>query len=691
MLNRLLMRLTGAITLALIWLTLIQPGRPAGAQFDPTLTPTPRPTATPFLTQDYCPALPAAALSRAYFQTRQRYNPGCPVENPVVVPAAFQRFERGAMLWFNGRVYVIPTAALSGTTTTAWSAFADTWDESQPPDDPALTAPPGLQQPIRGFGKVWREELGGPAAAIGWAVEAEVGYQATLQPFERGLMVTLPGGEAIIDCSACQPVTPAPPPAEPPVWQSLDKWGQGFIKLAAGNEGEIWAITPARLFRFEGAQVVNFLVASNFLTETWPSSWQFEIRKMAVAPDGSPWLATTYGVYRAEGDLWPHWLADKSIKDITFDAQGRPWVVGQERHNSATGSGRPPGFIKFFDGQQWQDAPPITLKDNDQFDPVALAATPDGHMWVAMWESGLYEYDGQTWLWRGLGSSPENTVVANRSGQLWNGGISNLTWRKWQGSDWSEPPPSDAPNYHPVRLLAVDNLGHAWGARVTSCYFCKVIDLNRTGAVYYGDDGFCLFTAADGLGGPPLDPPPLPFDTGLLRPDAVFDIAVNTDDSVWFITQGQMTVFRPAGPVCGYDTYPLNDQAQQTIETFIANQSTEMGASEYQKARKIVTGDLDGDGDADAAVQYTLEGMGGGNTYQFFLVVFLNNNGAFSYAVHQIIGGKGDRTLDLTQIKEGKIYFDILTPSPDKSDWQATGSTQFTLQSVQGQSHLIER
>ncbi len=35
--------------------------------------------------------------------------------------------------------------------------FEDTWTPDEPESDPAVVPPEGLYQPIRGFGKVWRE------------------------------------------------------------------------------------------------------------------------------------------------------------------------------------------------------------------------------------------------------------------------------------------------------------------------------------------------------------------------------------------------------------------------------------------------------------------------------------------------------------------------------------------------------
>jgi hypothetical protein len=61
------------------------------------------------------------------------------------------------------------------------------WDGSYP-DGIGLTPPPGLFEPVRGFGYVWRNFLGGPPSQIGWAADEEKGFCAKIQPFEQGFM-----------------------------------------------------------------------------------------------------------------------------------------------------------------------------------------------------------------------------------------------------------------------------------------------------------------------------------------------------------------------------------------------------------------------------------------------------------------------------------------------------------------------
>ncbi|MFN8454167.1 MAG: hypothetical protein U0401_05745 [Anaerolineae bacterium] len=123
-------------------------------------------------------------------------------------------------------------------------------------------------------------------------------------------------------------------------------------------------------------------------------------------------------------------------------------------------------------------------------------------------------------------------------------------WLHWSGAEWQGlnvtiPAPF-------ARPLAVDSAGGAWGRATAGCYFCKLPDQNENGAVYVTSNLACRFTAADGLGGAPLNPTPPASDYETPRPDEVWDIAVDAAGAVWFITQGKITVFHPHEPICDY-------------------------------------------------------------------------------------------------------------------------------------------
>lgn len=154
-------------------------------------TPTRTPTRTPAPTATAGPCATPLAGGEAEIDARS-LGLGCPRGVSEKAQMARQRFEGGQMIWRGDRswIYVLYN---NGT----WAGYSDRWREGDPADDPELTAPQGFQQPVRGFGKVWREDLGGPASALGWALEPEQGIEAYAQDWDYGIVLRF-GGEVIV-------------------------------------------------------------------------------------------------------------------------------------------------------------------------------------------------------------------------------------------------------------------------------------------------------------------------------------------------------------------------------------------------------------------------------------------------------------------------------------------------------------
>ncbi|HSJ57971.1 MAG TPA: hypothetical protein VLC95_12365 [Anaerolineae bacterium] len=152
-------------------------GRPRAAPA-PTATPPRPPAVAPTLAPTpQCEVTPERFADLWQVQAARL---GCPVEPERQLTLAVQAFEHGLMIWDSEEraIYVL----LDGGT---WQALEDRWQEGvDPAYDPDLPPPP--RQPQRGFGKVWREALGGPDAQIGWAVEVERAVAGWQQGFERG-------------------------------------------------------------------------------------------------------------------------------------------------------------------------------------------------------------------------------------------------------------------------------------------------------------------------------------------------------------------------------------------------------------------------------------------------------------------------------------------------------------------------
>ena len=151
---------------------------------------------------------------------------GCPTDVASPIEAVEQFFELGVMLWRSDvrTVYVLSSQGgtafysfdrqgsgesldrqgsgeqrkASGADDPAWRSFPDHYSEGQP--EYAGYSPPDerLQEPVRGFGKVWREQLGGSSARIGWATTYERRVWAAVQSFERGLIVRTDTGRVYV-------------------------------------------------------------------------------------------------------------------------------------------------------------------------------------------------------------------------------------------------------------------------------------------------------------------------------------------------------------------------------------------------------------------------------------------------------------------------------------------------------------
>jgi hypothetical protein len=115
---------------------------------------------------------------------------GCPVGFPPAastLAGAAQIFERGSMVWVanaagtGGTIYVF-------TNTNGLRRLPDTFDPAVDPESGGEQPPPGLLEPVRGFGKIWRNTPG-VRDALGWATAPETGVSAVLLAFDRGLML----------------------------------------------------------------------------------------------------------------------------------------------------------------------------------------------------------------------------------------------------------------------------------------------------------------------------------------------------------------------------------------------------------------------------------------------------------------------------------------------------------------------
>ncbi len=202
----------------------------------PTLTPTPVPTATPMPTPTpACPTEPTGEFAYLWRNPLVQDRLGCPFDSPSIIKGVIEAFQNGLMYWREDLrwIYVIYNDG-------HWESYEDTWAPPEP-ERIGLTPPPGLVEPRRGFGKVWREQLGGPEAAIGWATEEEYPLPSRIQNYERGMILEVNSVTYLLysDMSwqDARMIPPSPPtPTAPPEPIGLPShWRIVFASERSGN------------------------------------------------------------------------------------------------------------------------------------------------------------------------------------------------------------------------------------------------------------------------------------------------------------------------------------------------------------------------------------------------------------------------------------------------------------------------
>jgi serine/threonine-protein kinase len=167
------------------------PPTAAAATDTPTPTPTATPTRTPTPTTP--PVTPSCAIQvdPKLAAAWNRAAMGCPTGNATIVWSAWEPFQRGYMWWREDedRTYVLSWKGGTNPSLGEWQTGGDAWKwDGSFPDGRGLTPPAGLFEPVRGFGYVWFNFLGGPGSPIGWATDTEKGFCSRIQPFEKGLI-----------------------------------------------------------------------------------------------------------------------------------------------------------------------------------------------------------------------------------------------------------------------------------------------------------------------------------------------------------------------------------------------------------------------------------------------------------------------------------------------------------------------
>ncbi len=143
----------------------------------------------------------------------------CPTSAPERLRPQAQIFEKGVMLrledsWLGEDAWLFALVEeVDGQYSHVFQPVIDEWTPGMPEIDPSLSPPDGFFQPSRGFGMLWRGEIGHVVSAdvlilegetvLGWATESVMEYEATYQCLESthgragGCFMTGPDGAVL--------------------------------------------------------------------------------------------------------------------------------------------------------------------------------------------------------------------------------------------------------------------------------------------------------------------------------------------------------------------------------------------------------------------------------------------------------------------------------------------------------------
>ncbi|MCZ7583643.1 MAG: hypothetical protein M5R36_10110 [Deltaproteobacteria bacterium] len=214
-----------------------------------------------------------------------------------------------------------------------WERYPDTWTAGQLESDPTIVPPAGRYQPVRGIGKVWRENPS-VRARLGWAYEPESAFTGRLQTINSRVGSPPPGyvPHFYIDHGKGIVLRLFTPVSGPNTWETVGNYtvstgptpipcgGIGwFFTFRAGQGDPNCPLTAVMVSAagedFEGGRVywyaappgspdprgTIYVIYNDGTWETYPDTWD------ATQPESDPTIVPPAGRYqpvRGIGKVW---------------------------------------------------------------------------------------------------------------------------------------------------------------------------------------------------------------------------------------------------------------------------------------------------------------------------------------------------------------------------------------------------
>ena len=239
---------------------------------------------------------------------------------------------------------------------------------------------------------------------------------------------------------------------EPNDWTLFDSEGHHHPDTVESDENEI-GCDENRCVAVDYKDNVWFGSIGHGISKLSDTTWRHittisgipnnAIRQILTVKD-TIWVATKGGLCKIVGDsIKKYPIAsgdnrDTNITCLTFDLSGNLWV-GTDR-----------GAFK-FDGTSWSSRHrPVNspLMTDNYID--ALTVDSKGNIWAAVYEQGIYKYDGKDWKLQFNKKIEFTCLTFDKKGYLWAGTAQQGVW-EFNGTYWT--------NY--IRELLFNNYVHS--------------------------------------------------------------------------------------------------------------------------------------------------------------------------------------------------------------------------------------
>ncbi len=323
--------------------------------------------------------------------------------------------------------------------------------------------------------------------------------------------------------------------------------------VAVAPNGTIWLATGAGVVSFNGSTFTTYTAATS------PGLVNDDVYAIAVMSNGDVWAGTDFGASRYDGSSWTAFttadgLGDNEVKNIKQAPNGDIWFATINGATRRTGAGV---FTAF-------GSPDIPFGGATH---VAFAS--NGDVLLSGGLGGVIVYDGSAFtaitMASGLLSNRIRSIAVDAQQSKWVGtaeGVSVLDASNVHSADHEHvfilPPPDEL---NPITDMLVDNAGRIW-AGVYVDYLVTV-----GGVSVYANGAWSQYEEPDGLAGP---------NVRRLAKDASNSIWVATSTGLTRISNITIGIAERAADRFRLVPNPASTMVEVMLDAPVANAPTEV-------------------------------------------------------------------------------------------------------------------